>query len=427
MNTKYPILILLLLFISVSTIAQVYTDKQTRHRFAQMNIGIDYQTSFGGKTNYLDSEGNLNSLNLTSLHKPRVLIGGTHFWGHADIYIAIPILRPTLQKNKQRINYINGVETVFKYYPWRIEEKKIRPFVGLSLTPFYYEQSNDNMEFGDGPELNHTSIPITTGLTYNTKNHLIEAGLNWNYANTQSYYISRDQVSEIETPPIYFNLSYRYILETTLSAEPDWESGKTQQITEQLAERKRLNSFHIRVGMSSAFWIKESNYNKDKHPYVQRYDTSIMPDFTIGYYLHQPDINFAVAYRAYGTSTNSYGVIQSAKRKSIVLEASKFLFDYHGFVPFLGPAISYENLSFRESFENQETHNLSDNQIGYGVTFGWDIRPNRLQSFILRTNLRWFPQLELDIDDQYSISYDNIEFNFIQLIVYPNRMMKSKK
>ncbi len=418
----YKPLILALFLISSSATAQVYTEKQTRHRFAQLNLGLDYQTSLGGTTNYLDSEGNLNSLDLTSLGKPRIIIGGTHFWGHADFYIAIPVASPILNQENQRIDYLVGVETVFKYYPWRIEHKKVRPFLGVSIAPFYYEQSNDNLEFGNGPELNHTSLPLMTGLTFNIGNHLIEAGLTWNYVNSQEYYISRNEVSTIETPSLYLNISYRYMLETTISDERNWESGKTKEVTDKLAAENRLNGFFLGVGMSSAFWIGESSYNENTRPYIEKYSTSLMPDFSIGYYLHNPDVNIALGYRSYGSSTSAYGAAQVVRRRSFVLEGTKFLFDYHGFVPFVGPAISYENLSFRESFERQSVHRLSETQFSYGLTFGWDIRPNRLQSWILRTNLRWFPNLELAVDDRQSISFNNIEFNFIQLIIYPNRI-----
>jgi hypothetical protein len=73
--------------------SQVYTEKQTRHRFAQLNLGFDFQSSFGGSTKYLDAQGNMQSLNLSNSLSPRFLIGGTHFWGHADFYIAIPFFQ----------------------------------------------------------------------------------------------------------------------------------------------------------------------------------------------------------------------------------------------------------------------------------------------------------------------------------------------
>ena len=421
---KRHLIILLTIVWSNFTNAQVYTEKQTRHRFAQLTLGADYQTSIGGTTKYFDANGSVQSLSLGNIQSPRFLIGGTHFWGHADFYIAIPLLYPSFQKDNQTSTYSSGVETVFKYYPWRIEWNKVRPFVGVGLTTFYFEQQNKNLEYGNGAELNHTTIPLYAGLTFNKKQHLLELGILWNYNNTQAYHISRNKAVDITAPPIYASISYRYLLDTTLGAEESWESGQIEKVTKQLAASKQLNGMHIGVGLSSAFWIRESSYNKNDRPYLEKYSTSIMPDFSIGYYLHHPDVGFALGYRGYGTSTTAYGTNQNLNRKSLVLEATQFLFDYHGFVPFVGPAVSYEKLSFKESFEGQLTHDISKNKLGYGVAFGWDIRPTRMQSWILRTNLRWFPNLNLEVKKDKVISFDTIEFNFIQLIVYPSRMRK---
>ena len=181
--------------------------------------------------------------------------------------------------------------------------------------------------------------------------------------------------------------------------------------------------------MSSAFWLNQGSYNEATRPYIGRYSTSIMPDFTLGYYLHNPDVNIAIGYRSYGASTNTYGVIHRLNRRSFVMEATKYLFDYHGFVPFVGPALSYENLAFEEFVESEPSLDLSEEKLGYGLTFGWDIRPDRIQSFILRTNLRWYPNLFLTVEPDANVSFNNLEFNFIQLIIYPGRMFprKSKK
>lgn len=417
---------LVILFVLVAKIcfSQIYLEKQTRHRFAQLNLGIDLQSSIGGTTKYFDENGVLSELTLRNNISPRFLIGGTHFWGHADIYIAVPLFYAQQDEANQEIQSFRGVETVFKFYPWRIEHQKLRPYIGLSLAPFYFEQSNNNLDFGNGPERNHTNLPILSGISFNSKSHLFDLGLAWNYAHKQAYYISRSVEETIETPPIYVNLSYRFMLETTISAESGWESGQTQEVTNRLAQQHRLNSLYFGLGLSSAFWLGNSSYNRNNRPYINRFGTSIMPDINLGYYIHQPDLNISLAYRGYKTTTNSYGAIQSLSRKSIVLECAKYLFDYHGFVPFAGPAISYERLGFDESFEGNQTYALSENQLGYGLTFGWDIRPNRIQSWILRTNLRWFPNLNLQVTTAEEVSFSNLEFNFIQLIIYPNRLIK---
>ena len=84
--------------------------------------------------------------------------------------------------------------------------------------------------------------------------------------------------------------------------------------------------------------------------------------------------------------------------------------------------MSSEYLRFEEDFERQSIVDTEERLLCYGVTFGWDIRPNRLQKWILRTNLRWFPKLKLEVSEGQEISFDNLEFNFIQFILFPNRL-----
>ena len=114
------------------------------------------------------------------------------------------------------------------------------------------------------------------------------------------------------------------MLETTLSAEKNWESGRTKEVTNILAERGRLNGFYVGVGISSAFWLKQSDYNKTTRPYINKYGSSTMPDFALGYYLHKPDLNIAIGYRGYSTSTDTYGVFQQLNRQSLLFEATKY-------------------------------------------------------------------------------------------------------
>ncbi|MBL7901879.1 MAG: hypothetical protein JNK73_07785 [Bacteroidia bacterium] len=402
--------------------AQVYVEKQSRHRFAQLNLGLDVQSSTSGNTKYIDAEGNIQSLILNPHYRPRFIIGGTHFWGHADFYIAIPLLNPQQNQQNQIVKSYNGVETGFKFYPFRIEHHKLRPYLGLALSGVYLKQNNNNFAYGNGPELAYTIWPLLAGFTFNYKSHVFDAGMVWNYTNKQEYYISRDIKTGISTPAFYFQLGYKYMLETTLSAEEDWESGKTERMTIEKAEKKELNTIYFAAGISAAFCLQESSYNQSLRPYINKYPGSLLADVSLGYYFHRPDLNLGLSYRAYADGTEAYGAIQKTKRTSLAFECSKFLFDYHGFVPFVGPSISLEQLSFEEEFEQVQTQKVSNHQLSAGVLFGWDIRPNRLQAILLRTNLRWFPKINLNLEGGHSISFANLEFNFIQLVVYPGRM-----
>ncbi|MEM9324074.1 MAG: opacity family porin [Bacteroidota bacterium] len=424
MRTFYLQIFTLLALITGPKLAhgQLFVEKQTRHRFAQLHLGLDLQTSFGGQTTYLTPSGAPMGLDLPSVTRPRFLLGGTHFWGHADFYIAIPLAFPRVEEEGQEIFFTSGVETVFKYYPWRIKNNQVRPFVGLSLSPYYYEQDNERVDFGNGQQLSHVSVPLLGGLTFNRGNHLVELSLTWNYQNSQDYYISDSESRSIDTPPLFASLSYRWMIDTTVGAEESWESGATQAYIEQLASQGALDGIFLGAGLSSAWWTGNSSYNNINRPYFDAFGVSLLGDYTIGYYLHDPDINIAVNYRGYRANSSAYGAVQQLRRRSIGLEVTKYLFDYHGFDPFLGPIISYEQLDFEEAFRGQDFREASDTSIGYGLTFGWDIRPDRNQWFILRTNLRWFPFLDLDVSEGQKISFRNVEFNFIQFVLFPNRL-----
>lgn len=411
----------LLLVCNHTVFSQLFVEKQTRHRFAQNLLGFDLQTSIGGNTFFQDAEGEVQRLDLNSTSRARIVIGGLHFWGHADFHIAIPIMFPKLQTENQDVFFTSGVETVFKYYPWQLKSSKVRPYLGFSLSPYYYEQDNNNLDFGEGQQLSHVSVPAMAGFAYLSNRKIIEAGVTWNYNNEQEYYLNRTEFRRISTPPIFVTLALKFFFDTTIGAEESWETGRTKEWIDGLAEDGKLDGFFIGAGLSSAWWMGKSSYNQSNSPYIKNYGISLLGDFSLGYYWHKPDLNLSVNYRGYGASSNVYGTQQSLKRRSIGLELTKYLLDYHGFDPFIGPVLTYENLHFRESFERSLTQDVRDRKIGWGVAFGWDIRPDRNQSIILRTSLRWFPTLDLRVEESSSISFDNIEFNFIQLVFFPNR------
>ena len=420
--------LLVLFFVLITQLGhgQAYVEKKTRHRFGEMYSGLGYMSSIGGSTNFLDSQGNIQSLKLNRTSGPRLLIGGTHFWGHADFYVSIPFTFDQYTKQNQTILHSNSVETGFKFFPWRIENGKFRPFVGIVWTPFLYEQENGNFEFGEGPRLNHTSFPVLGGFTFRAGNHLFNLGTSWNYSNKQEYYISRSQRIKVRTPPFQLSLSYGFLFDTTIRAEEEWENGITQKKMVELEKLGELDNFYLSTGFSSAFWLGKSTYNEKVRPYMTNFPASLSLEFGLGYHFHKWDMNVSLNYRGMASGNSAYGTDQALRRKAYGLEVTKNFWDYNGFVPFFGTIVSIENLKFREDFENQRTFNISEQRTSLGFTFGWDIRPNRLQTWLIRSNFRVYPSLRLDIEGNTHISFANIEANFVQLVMYPERMFSRK-
>lgn len=408
-------LLTLLLLLSFQLVqAQVYVEKKSRHRFAQLNFGIDYESSFGGETTILVAG---ERVQLPNMHQPRLIIGGTHFWGHADFAIAIPVGNPTATEGETEVSFDRGVETQFKFYPWQLRNKKLRPMVGFSFATATYRQQQPDVPLSKGPLQHKLKFPLLFGFSYMNGNNLFHLEAAWNYNNQHDYYISKTQTAAIETPPLWLAFGYKRMLDSTLGGEADWESGRTAKRTKQLAEAKKLNGWYIGVGPSAAFWLNKSDYLSAEHPYLGPMESSIFADFALGYYWHKPDLNANLAYRSYSSEAEAYGTKAVVKRTALTAEAFKFLGDYHGFVPFVGPALSREWLQF-----DSPGASTDGTAIRFGLTFGWDIRPNRLQSMLLRTNLRWFPQNTLAVSAEQSINFSSLEFNFIQLVLFPGRM-----
>ncbi|MFZ1750571.1 MAG: hypothetical protein WAU01_10280, partial [Saprospiraceae bacterium] len=389
-----------------------YTVKngKTRHRFAQLELGVTHYISpQAGKSNFI-SNGNIQSIDFGPQAVTAFLIGGTHFWGHCDFAMNIPV-----------ISYGTGmkynVDLQAKIFPWRMERNKLRPYFGISMSPFSFRQD-------DGPLFSKTYYPLLGGINYSKGSHQIELGATFNYDRSFDYHISRDIVSQSTIQPVIFNVTYKYTLETTVSAEKEWRDGTTAKKTENLAASSKLNNFSLAIGVTSAFRLKSSPYLSENFPYAGQHNYDIALESGVGYYMHKPDIHFNLAYRRFTSDVEAYGYQQTATRNSFTLEAYKYLFDYHGFTPFIGPNISLENLKISESLDNVPASFETNQTIKAGLTFGWDIRPNRIQTFILRTNLRWAPNLNIDMKDGNESRLDQLEFNFIQLVVYPQRWGK---
>ena len=390
-----------------TSIAQQYIDGgNTRHRFAQTTVGIDLSHGPAGMNNEIGTK--LSPL-LSSFSEARLLIGGTHFWGHADFYLAIPLVRDKVSP------FRTGVETGAKYYPFRLRYKSIVPFAGIAFAANTYS-------LADGPEKKWFSTPVSAGLSYLSKAGLFEVYAAYDFHSSPGYYISPTQTASLRIPKARFGISYKRVFDTTLSAEKDWKSGRTKLLTDTLAVMKRLDGITIGAGPSSSFFLTSPEADEATPSLGSHRDAPLFADLAVGYYLHQPDLQIQVAYRSMHSKTSAYGSSQQLKRTSLAIEGFKFLLDYHGFCFFAGPSISREWWATDTNLSGRATETVKTQKIQPGIVLGWDIRPNRLQSMYLRTHLRWYPGMTVR-NHEGTIRADQLEFNYIQLVIFPGRML----
>jgi hypothetical protein len=438
------------LSMSTEALSQPYTEGATRRRFAQMYLGADLQTTIGGgQTTFLSTEGKRETSAFAPQVAPRLTIGGMHFWGHADFYVTFQLpgtssYAPSGLANasgeKLWAQYNLGIETGARFYPWRVERDALRPFAGFAWSSGTFQQSNaaEAGELGSdgmGMRAEVGRVALQAGAAYQVGDWIIEGGVRWfPAARTLDYALSRTQFADVTLPNTAIWLGTKFTFETTLpngvdtSSEAAFEGRVRRYADKRRAESPRgLDSWTVAAGPSAIFTVGNAganSYNATQRPYLpETQRVSVAADLGVGYYSEALDAQFNLALRPMQSSSSAYGVTQTLDRTALHLEAFKFLFDYQGFVPFLGLAAGREFLRVRETVGGETVTDVQQQHWSAGVVFGWDIRPSIYQDWLLRTNLRYTPNVRLNLD-RGAIALADFEFNFIQVVVFLDRIFR---
>jgi len=425
------ILVALLLWATTALHAQTAEQDTTIERlkrrtdFAKMYIGLDYYRTTGGTTQFMGSNG-VQTATFAGTVSPRVLLGATHFWGHADFYIAIPVSQQQLPGNLptglRAMSFVEGLESGIRVFPWAVEPGKLRPYVGASFKGMSFAQVGRslNPEYSSVPSVSKTIVPLQAGLWYARRHLLVQASVNYRNLNQLHYPLSRINYGAVSLSPWSFQIGLAYWFNTNGGMATANGAKFMKNGPKKLAKYHRLNTWYVGIGPSVSFEMTKSDYVREKHPYlVQDSPGSFIPDLTAGRYFHKPDLNVGVSYRRLNTTTSGYGTTLRYNRRSYMLEAYKFLGDYHGFVPYIGPTLAYEDLTFTDT-DGTQTQPFYARKLALGVIFGWDIRLSRSEYWLLRTNLRYTPSLHLNANGK-KVMFDQMEFNFIQFVWFPGR------
>lgn len=402
---------------SDSTYTLDYLDKSTR--FAWLTYGGDLNYLSGGSTQQFVN-GVKQTTDFGSTLTPRLTIGGIHFWGHADFYVTFPLSFLSLQDIPNGLNELNinqRVETGMRLYPYKLKPQRLSPFLGVSFSRLRFSQESENSNSSNGvPTFDRFNYPVQIGLTYTSNKWHFSASAYYNYQNEFDYFISPTERASVKLNPVSFNLSLLRYIDTDRKARTPKAVDQINRDYDVLKNEDLLSAWFIGLGPSAVLRMTKSSYLKENYPFFyDDFSASLVPDLTIGRYFHKADANLNLSYRTYGGRYEGFSTDIKTRRHSVGIESVKFLFNYLGFVPFAGPILSYENLS---TSVNGTVYN--ENKLALGLTFGWDIRVIKSRSFLLRTNLRYYPNLQMDIGGE-KMMFDNLEFNFIQFVYFIGR------
>jgi hypothetical protein len=397
--------------------SQNYLDRSTR--FAWLTYGGDLNYLSGGTTQQLIN-GSRQTTDFGGTLIPRITIGGIHFWGHADFYVSFPLSFLSFQDVPQtfeELEVYQGVETGMRLYPLKLKPQRISPFVGISFRRIRFSQESAESNSRNGvPNYGRFIHPIQSGLTYTSNKWHISASAYYNYQNEFNYYISPTQRADVRLNPVSFNLSVLRYIDSDRHMRTKKAVAQINRDYGVLKDKQLLSTWFLGIGPSSALQMNRSPFLEENFPFFyDNYSAAILPDLSLGRYFHKLDANVNLSYRTYGDKYEGFDTEIKTRRHSVGLETVKFLFNYLGFVPFAGPVVTYENM---QTTVNGTDYN--ENKLAVGLTFGWDIRVTKTGSSLLRTNLRYFPNLHMNIEGE-KMMFDHLEFNFIQWVHFFGR------
>jgi hypothetical protein len=406
-----------------STYTSKYINRSTK--FAWTTFGGDFLMLGSGSTSF-SNNGITQQVDFNPTFIPRLTIGGIHFWGHADFFVSFPLSFLAFQQKStelKNLEYQQGIETGLKIYPLALKQGKVRPYIGTSfrLLSFKQELKGSNFQYG-GTEFQKMIFPLQGGLSYVSSKYIFNFGLNYQTLSTIHNYITPDNVGEVKFNPISFQLGITRYIDADRSMRTPKAVERENLKYKILDKEKRLSTWYWGLGPSAGLQMSKSSYLKENYPHL--YDNFIggfMPDITFGRFFNKPDMNVGLSYRTLGSTLQGFDDKINIRRHSIMLESYKNLFNWLGFVPFAGLTASIENLNV-----NVNGQKYSETKPAIGFIFGWDIRVTKTGTSLLRTNLRWTPNLHIAIDNN-KMMFDNLEFNFIQWVQFLGRKRIYKK
>lgn len=403
---------------------------RSSYDFAQSYIGFSSQIIPGfGSTQLLRDQADPLSIarqSLPTTFQPRLDIGGLHFWGHLDMMASLPLygaIRTSVEDVTFEIS--TGFSMNIRYYPINLLKPTafaLRPFSGLKWSDMHYRQEVKGQQ--KGIQWNKQILMLETGCALVHNKYLADFTVQWLPNHNYDYPISRSQTGKLEFPFISFHVGVKYLFDFTAINKDAAVQQENAVWMEYLGKKRKLNSWSVAMGVSELLPVGKSSYKeRPERQFLQNPGPmGLFPDIAVAKYFHQPDFELRLAFRPTGNKQEGYGFLQKAKRLSISLEAYKFLFDYHGFVPFAGGGFGLNRMSVSEFDDGTKVLEKKQTRYAPLLLIGWDIRPTRAEWMLIRSNIRWTPWLSMEIQGD-RLQFNDVEINFLQYVLFPGRLL----
>ena len=430
-------------------------EQELKKPFAITTLGLDYHMFMPSSeakwaVPFLEDFDNQPAPSLGSLN---LVIGGLHFFDRADLYFSLPLVALTEAlggytnpKREVELSYLTVAGG--KFYPMSLSRGTVRPYVSGGLASRTFTMTG-RKALSDSLERDIAwVVPIGVGVTWRSDlNLLVDASLSYPLFDTMTAHgdvapkplvddAGKQTTRDVELGALTFTLGLRWARDTNGHINQEEYRGDEAQRLARMMRTKSAGGLTLAVGLSTRLAHNGSDYFDGHRPFLAgAYDEGFFPHATIGWYHFEWDAEVRAAWRMVSGDAMGYGATMETGRQGFFVEAIKMIdIGYFGFVPWIGIGFGYELLELKDSTTvtidtvtnatSQRTESWSDSKAVLSIPFGWDLRISPSSWWFLRTSLRWIPVAEVEVAKGVTYDFGGLEFDFIQFVMYPGRLMK---
>jgi hypothetical protein len=386
-----------------------------RLRFARLTVGAD-ALHLGAARTSLPS----GMVDVPALLLPRLTIGGTHFWGWTEFYVAFPVTAAALgARGPTDARWGPRVETGARLYAGALAPGRLRPFAAIAMGSVSVQETRPA---GGGPTITRFTAVPSVGAAWAHRAGILEGGVQWLAPGAIASPIDRTTTGTFTMPRTAAWIGAKWWVETTGNPRARRDLAREADRDRSRRPEGVIGGPFVALGPTSAWALRPSTHNAAVQPALPAndpYARALEP--VVGWHWPAARLSLALPYRRFATRNAGFGLAQTRSRESAGVELLRFLGDYHGFVPFAGPTLGAERYTLGEQDGARQTARVTRTRLAPGVVVGWDIRPTRRERVVLRTNLRYTPGAFVDVPGRGRAELAAFEFNFIQVVWHLGR------
>jgi hypothetical protein len=407
--------------------------------FALTTLGVDTSGARPSDAIWIPGpDGSFLSAEARGLSQLAIQIGGVHFFGHADIFVNIPVysfestLAGSARTRQAKMQYFTAAGV--KLYPLALRPRTVRPFLssGFVVRRFWLEESAEPLE-NTGLDRRFV-LPVGAGVALRWDPLILDAQIETTFFDEA--YVRSGQIVEplensetrsgarrLDLSGIRVSVGLKAVFDASSAiVDPDFPRREAAAMQKRI-EDGTANAWNVAVGPSTRIWAGSSEYFQ-RRPYLEyAHEDRLFPHAALGVYHYGLDAEVRLAYRSIFGEAQAFGAELETAQHGVFLEAIKLQeIGLYGFVPFAGLGVGMVNLDVRDQALGVDHTNVGTRAV-LSVPFGWDVRIRPSDWWLLRTNLRWLPSAKLEVANGVSHDFGGLEFDIIQLLIYPERVI----